>query len=50
MNELLPNSIADERFKRLDRVAKARFDAIDRSRVLVMLLSEVEASALPHLG
>jgi len=50
MNELLPNSIADARFKLLDRVAAARFSGIDLSRVLVNLVDHVEASALPALG
>jgi len=50
MNELLPGSIADERFQRLDRVAAARFAGIDLSRALVALIDQVEASALPALG
>jgi hypothetical protein len=50
MSELLPGSIADERFQRLDRVAASRFDGIDLTALLVMLIDHVGASALPALG
>jgi hypothetical protein len=50
MAELLPNSIADERFRRLDAVAAARFQGIDQTRLLVYLVDHVEASALPALA
>jgi hypothetical protein len=50
MAELLPGSIADERFQRLDRVAAARFAGIDLTQLLVLLIDRVDASALPALG
>lgn len=50
MSELLPGSIADERFQRLDRVAAARFGGIDLTKLLVMLIDHVDASALPVLA
>jgi len=50
MSDLLPSSIADERFRRLDAVAAARFQGIDQTRLLVYLVDHVEASALPSLA
>lgn len=50
MPELLPGSIADDRFRLLERVTETRFAGIDQSKVLVMLVDHVDASALDALA
>jgi hypothetical protein len=42
--------VSDERFKQLDAVARMRFDALDRTKLLVYMIDNVDASALPALA
>lgn len=50
MADLLPGGIRDERFVALQSIAEARFAALDLTRLLVMNVDEVDASALPALA
>ncbi len=45
----LPSAINDQSNHILDGIVERRFEALDLTRLLVYLIDEVDASALPHL-